>query len=380
MLFHDALDRLDRTLGDGLEAAVRLHHRRRLSRAGQLPALEPPQSSALWADSDPPPRRGNRVDVLIDGAEALPAIAEAIAGAQRFVHVAGWHVTPDFELRRDGKVVRLRDLLAEVAGRGVEVRVLLWAGAPVPVFQPRRSTVRKVRRELIDGTAIKCALDTRERPMHCHHEKVVVVDGDVAFVGGIDLTTLSGDRFDHSRHQAREEQGWHDCATRLHGPIVADVAAHFAMRWQEVAGATLPAVEVRPPAGDVEVQMVRTVPERIYDALPHGAFSALEAYVRALRSAQRLIYLENQFLWSPEIVDILRDKLAHPPSEDFRIVVLLPADPSDAPTRRAASSESSSKPTTAQGAFSVAPSSRAAKTTTVRSTCTPRSASSTTAG
>ena len=47
--------------------------------------------------------------------------------------------------------------------------------------------------------------------------------------------------------------------------------------------------------------------------------------MRALRSAQRLIYLENQFLWSPEIVAILADKLRNPPRHDFRLVVLLPA-------------------------------------------------------
>jgi phosphatidylserine/phosphatidylglycerophosphate/cardiolipin synthase-like enzyme len=63
----------------------------------------------------------------------------------------------------------------------------------------------------------------------------------------------------------------------------------------------------------------------MYDAVPKGDFRILESYVRALRSAQRLIYLENQFLWSPEIVEILTDKLRRPPTPDFRLVVLLPA-------------------------------------------------------
>ncbi len=66
------------------------------------------------------------------------------------------------------------------------------------------------------------------------------------------------------------------------------------------------------------------MPEGAYPVLPRGEFSVLETYVRALRSASRLIYLENQFLWSPEIVAILESKLRHPPSDDFRIVVLLP--------------------------------------------------------
>jgi phosphatidylserine/phosphatidylglycerophosphate/cardiolipin synthase-like enzyme len=51
--------------------------------------------------------------------------------------------------------------------------------------------------------------------------------------------------------------------------------------------------------------------------------------VRALRSAQRLIYLENQFLWSTEIAEILAAKLADPPSDDFRVVLLVPARPNN---------------------------------------------------
>ena len=73
------------------------------------------------------------------------------------------------------------------------------------------------------------------------------------------------------------------------------------------------------------MQVVRTVAENMYDDFPKGDFRILESYMRALRSAQRLIYLENQFLWSPEIVAILADKLRNPPRHDFRLVVLLPA-------------------------------------------------------
>src|SRR5437762_8864552 len=122
----------------------------------------------------------------------------------------------------------LRDLLAGLAER-VEVRVLAWAGAPLPLFHPDRHDVRSMRDELVRGTRIQCALDDRERPLHCHHEKLVVVDGRVAFVGGIDLTTFGGDRRDTRGHPARGKLGWHDAATRLEGPVVADVAEHFAL-------------------------------------------------------------------------------------------------------------------------------------------------------
>jgi phosphatidylserine/phosphatidylglycerophosphate/cardiolipin synthase-like enzyme len=71
------------------------------------------------------------------------------------------------------------------------------------------------------------------------------------------------------------------------------------------------------------------VPEHVYETVRDGDFRILESYVRALRSAQHLIYLENQFLWSSEIVQILLDKVQHPPSDDFRLVLLLPANPND---------------------------------------------------
>jgi phosphatidylserine/phosphatidylglycerophosphate/cardiolipin synthase-like enzyme len=161
--------------------------------------------------------------------------------------------------------------------------------------------------------------------MHCHHEKLVIVDDEIAFVGGIDLTSLGGDRFDESAHPMHGRLGWHDASTRLSGPAVADVCAHFLQRWGEVTGERLPAPSPPPPAGSQELQIVRTVPEHVYDFLPRGDFRILEAYMRALRSAQRLVYLENQFLWSVQVVEILAEKLRNPPSDDFRVVVLLPA-------------------------------------------------------
>jgi phosphatidylserine/phosphatidylglycerophosphate/cardiolipin synthase-like enzyme len=77
------------------------------------------------------------------------------------------------------------------------------------------------------------------------------------------------------------------------------------------------------------VQFLRTVPDKTYDFAPKGEFTILDSYLRALRSAKKFIYLENQFLWSPEIAEILIDKLCDPPEERFRVVLLLPRKPSN---------------------------------------------------
>ena len=90
------LERVDAAVGDGLERAMVRHHARRLRRQGRLHALIP-TTPGLWAETAVPPRDGNSMEVLIDGANALPAMAEAIRGAQRHVHVCSWHMEPDFE-------------------------------------------------------------------------------------------------------------------------------------------------------------------------------------------------------------------------------------------------------------------------------------------
>jgi phosphatidylserine/phosphatidylglycerophosphate/cardiolipin synthase-like enzyme len=313
------LDRVDDVLGDAVERAVSAHHRRRLARHGHRPTAAP---AGGWASGGSfAPRGGNRVELLVDGGSLLPRIVDDVAAAESHVHVAGWFFTPSFRMGDDGPT--LRGLLAETATR-CAVRVLAWAGAPLPLFHPDRAEVRAMRDELTRGTNVAIELDAKERPMHCHHEKLVVVDDRVAYVGGLDLTSFAGNRLDQSAHETRIGIGWHDACLRIEGPTATDVAEHFRLRWPH-------ALERSPVAdGDgIDVQLVRTVPEHLYDGLRDGEFTILEGYLRALRSAERFVYLESQFLWAPEIVRVLGDKLREPPSDEFRVVVLLPAKPNN---------------------------------------------------
>lgn len=78
---------MDRWAGQGIEATIGAHHRRRLRRLGYLYQLEPPADGSLWAAGASPPREGCALEVLIDGVEALPRIAEALgAGALARAH------------------------------------------------------------------------------------------------------------------------------------------------------------------------------------------------------------------------------------------------------------------------------------------------------
>ncbi|MFI5313856.1 MAG: phosphatidylserine/phosphatidylglycerophosphate/cardiolipin synthase family protein, partial [Candidatus Dormibacteria bacterium] len=318
----ELLARADGQIGDLIETANRRHHERRLHRLGWDRAF---RGTGWGWGSGTHPTDGNHVDVHIDGTSALPAMVAAVRSARSFVHVAGWTVNPDFAMQRTPEVT-LRELLSEAANR-VDVRVLVWAGAPVPVMHPTRAESKQLIDHLVRGTRIHGAVDKRNRPMHCHHEKLIIIDGTLAFVGGIDLTDWSGDRLDGPPHAKATQLGWHDAAASLMGPAVADVAAHFAMRWEATTGESLPATTAPEPAGESRVQIVRTVPEKTYAALPKGDFSILEAYMGALRRAKRLIYLENQFLWSAEVVALLRQKLLRPPTGVVRLCLVLPRRP-----------------------------------------------------
>ncbi|MGH7776749.1 MAG: phospholipase D-like domain-containing protein [Candidatus Dormibacterales bacterium] len=285
----------DAAAGRGVAGVVTAHHRRRLARLGWQGLLD--ASGEEWAPGQPPPRQDNALEILVDGAEVLSAMAREIRAARSYVYLAGWNFDPEFLFVRTPAPATVREVLAEVAQR-VTVRVLAWG-----------------------------ALDTRERPMHCHHEKTIVVDGRVAFVGGIDLTGLAGDRWDTTSHPPRASVGWHDAAALVRGPVVFDLDGHFRTRWREVTGEDLPAPPPPAAAGTTTVQMLRTVPEGMYRAVPAGDFRILRSYLAALRSATRLIYLENQFLWSPEVVAVLEEKLRGAPHDDFRLLVVLPVKP-----------------------------------------------------
>src|SRR5687767_5962907 len=133
----DVIGRIDSFVGSGLENLAKSHHDRRLRKLGWETAIDP-STNRLWTAGDPPPREGNAVEVLIDGDQIFARVIEALKSAKSHVCIAGWHLEPGFEMTFGETPVVLRDLLAETADR-VEVRVLLWGGAPLPPpFRPSR--------------------------------------------------------------------------------------------------------------------------------------------------------------------------------------------------------------------------------------------------
>jgi phosphatidylserine/phosphatidylglycerophosphate/cardiolipin synthase-like enzyme len=284
-----------------------------------------------WYVGGTPPRRHNRVTPLIDGDQYLTALHEALQGAEHYVFVIAWCLTPDLPIRRASREAllesRLKLVLAATASR-VPVRVLLWGGAPF-LFKPDSRMVEAAQRELMEqpGVDLQCRLDRTAHFSHTHHQKAVVIDGRVAFVGGMDLTTFAGDRWDTSDHLLRAGPNWHDVQVRIEGEAAADVDHNFRQRWHAATGEKC-AMQRAPtfePEWNTLVQILRTIPKRTYKFTRHGEYGIYHAYIEAIRQAKSFVYIENQYLWSSEIVEAIIEAMNREREQQFRVMIVLPA-------------------------------------------------------
>jgi phosphatidylserine/phosphatidylglycerophosphate/cardiolipin synthase-like enzyme len=225
---------------------------------------------------------------------------------------------------------RVFDLVTAMADK-VDVRILLWSGSLF--FRPRAYLAKRGLHAMQKANPrLKGRVDKHIRLTHCHHQKTVVVDGKIAFVGGLDMTNFDIDRWDIGGHPVRDGLNWHDLCLRLEGEAAADVGRNFVERWNAVTheGLDLPAVETEArtvEAHSAHVQVVRTIPADLYPFAPQGEFGIAWAYQQAIRYARKFIYLENQYLWSPALANEIIAALNRVEDPDFRVVLVLPARP-----------------------------------------------------
>jgi phosphatidylserine/phosphatidylglycerophosphate/cardiolipin synthase-like enzyme len=206
-------------------------------------------------------------------------------------------------------------------------------------------------------------MDERVRRAGCHHQKLVLLqhlgheDEDVAFVGGIDLCHgRADDEHHHGDPQAialdrryGPRPAWHDVQLEVHGPAVGDIAETFRERWEDPTpldhknpwrtrfarlrkeprrARPLPPMPPDPgAAGSLAVQVVRTYPAKRppFPFAPQGERSVARAYVKALRRARSLIYLEDQYLWSDEVSGVLATALQRSPQ--LHLIAVVPRFP-----------------------------------------------------
>lgn len=307
-------------------------HRRRPSlehdQNDSLPSLPAPWHDERWFRGGFSPHQHNHLTPLIHGKEYFHDLYAMLLTARTRVTICGWAITPLMPLLRDGSPTSaiLADVLREVSEQA-EVYVLLWSGAPA-LFQPTHHAVEGARRTLREiAPRVRCVADHRAPFSHDHHQKAVTIDGRVAYVGGMDLSTFQGDRWDTDVHPLRFGPGWHDVQVRVEGEAVRDVEENFCQRWNDVTREQLRPLPVVAPRSDwkTTAQVVRTVPKGFYSFAPDGEYGIYHSLTTAIRKAERFVYLENQYIWAPEILNALAETINRPRSHPFRVVLILPA-------------------------------------------------------
>jgi cardiolipin synthase len=174
---------------------------------------------------------GHRVDLLVDGAAAYPAMLEAIAGATREIHLE----TYIWEGDKTGE--RFADALAERARAGVVVRAIIDAVGGFGLSETLRRRMRDAGVQLVDFHPV-APWRRRWNWSVRDHRKVLVVDGRTAFAGGLNL----GDEY-----APREWGGgaWHDVHVRVIGPGVREIQKEFAATFRYAADADAEPVVIR---------------------------------------------------------------------------------------------------------------------------------------
>jgi phosphatidylserine/phosphatidylglycerophosphate/cardiolipin synthase-like enzyme len=307
-----------------------------------------------------PLREGNLVRPLVDGGPAFERICTAVEAAQH----SAWITVAFLEqaTRMPGGRGGFFDLLDAAAARGIEIRVLFWS-------EPDIDRMIKGAEHFAGNADNRALLESRKTAWlarwdrfakHCHHQKSWVVDagreGALAFVGGINLDSGSISWPGHSApagtadaNKRNDSYNIHDVYLEIHGPAVADVAHNFVQRWNQaserhdncgawpdlsVAGDLEFPLALPAAAGNVPVQVSRSVQASLYSnghaapgapgyAIENGESSIREQYTRAIEGAREAIYLENQMLICPQVIEELSSAM----KRGVEVVALVPGLP-----------------------------------------------------
>lgn len=198
----------------------------------------------------------NAATLIADYQQSLDAMADAIRQATRYVHVEF------YILQSDDSTDNFFRALEEAAERGVVVRVLLdhWANRGKPFYR------RTLRRLDAMGAHWHLMLPVQplrgrwQRPDLRNHRKLLVIDGDVAYMGSQNVTDSSY----NLRKNIRRGLHWVDLMVRVEGPVVASINAVFLSDWYSETDETLTdeidLFSVTTGPGDLDCQIVPSGP------------------------------------------------------------------------------------------------------------------------
>ncbi|GAA1205829.1 cardiolipin synthase [Microbacterium maritypicum] len=197
----------------------------------------------------------NGAHLISDYQESLDEMAEAIRTAQEYVHVEF------YILQSDAATDNFFRALEEVRARGVEVRVLLdhWANRGKPRYKQTIARLNAMGADWHLMLPVQPLKGKMQRPDLRNHRKLLVVDGNIAFLGSQNVT----DSTYNLKKNVRRGLHWVDLMVRLDGPVVLSVNAIFVADWYSETDTVLEGIDIAHAnigSGDLDCQVVPSGP------------------------------------------------------------------------------------------------------------------------
>ena len=256
---------------------------------------------------------GNKVELLVDGPAAFQAMFDAIGRARDHVHLETYIIEDD-EVGR-----KFAAALVEKQAQGVQVALLYDSvgsiATPAAFFERLRGAGVLVKEfNPINPLAAGKDWEVNRRD----HRKLLVVDGAVAFVGGINISSVysAGSFRPASRQRPGGGTPWRDTHLQVEGPVVAEFQKLFVSAWEQQKGEALGPRELFPAPATAGREVVRAIgssPEEPYSLIYATLLSAIGA-------AETSVHITNAyFVPDPQLVAALVDAAGR--GVDVRLIV-----------------------------------------------------------
>jgi phospholipase D1/2 len=283
--------------------------------------------------------RAKRIAFVIDGAAYFAAFRAAAARAQSSIFILGWDIDSRTPLAPqgadDGLPQALGDFLDALLKRRPQLHIHILSWDFAMIYAGEREWFPVLKLGWSTHGRLRFQLDADHPVGASHHQKVVVIDDAVAFVGGLDLTKRRWDTPEHRADDARRRDldgklypPFHDVEIMVDGPAAAALGELARERWLRATGKPVrpaPAVhshdpwppDVAPDLTAAQVAIARTEPA-------YGERPAVEEFrqlsLDALRAARRNIYIESQYFTSNVIGACIAERLAEDDGPEIALI------------------------------------------------------------
>jgi cardiolipin synthase len=224
-------------------------------------------------------RPGCEVTVLRDGEETYPAMLGAMTSAQRSIFLE------TYILASDATGDRFKAVLIERARAGIAVRLIYDAVGSFGLSGAWVDEMREAGVQIVDFNPI-APWRRRFRLSHRDHRKILVVDDEVAFTGGLNIANDYASVADGG-------VGWHDMHCRVTGAIVVDLSRMFRRTWIRAGGAYYPPL---PPNATSLARAAGASFARLLDNTRLRQRAVIRrAYIHVMRAALKSVWIENAY-------------------------------------------------------------------------------------